>query len=252
VIFSNQSRSSPKLIEKIVEVITSIGLPIFIYIALKDDEYRKPNIGMWKLFRKSYPHPFEHFTFVGDAAGRSSDFSDSDLMFLENVRVSEGKSEGKFSFKTPEEYFIEKGSNIPIPDVGMIILIGYPASGKSTFARCLNFPSEITRFQIVSRDILKTKEKCYAMTRKLLSEKKKVVIDNLNANSEDRAEYIKIAKEAGIKVIAIHFNTSMEESMLRNEKRGREYSVPKIVYYTYRKRYEPATLEEGFDQILEV
>ncbi|CAR24209.1 polynucleotide 3'-phosphatase [Lachancea thermotolerans CBS 6340] len=58
---------------------------------------RKPNIGMYEEFKKDFPGEFEFVYYCGDAAGRASDFSDSDKMFAQNVGSE---------FRTPEEVFI--------------------------------------------------------------------------------------------------------------------------------------------------
>lgn len=69
-----------------------------------DEDYaimRKPNIGMWnelvKYFEdQDYAIDTSNSFFVGDAAGRSNDFLDSDKMFARNVNLQ---------FKIPEEIF---------------------------------------------------------------------------------------------------------------------------------------------------
>ncbi|ODV64005.1 polynucleotide 3'-phosphatase, partial [Ascoidea rubescens DSM 1968] len=72
--------------------------------------YRKPNIGMWNQFLKDLEsisndkditnirHHIDYYNsvFIGDAAGRSQDFSDSDKLFAKNIGIQ---------FKTPEEFF---------------------------------------------------------------------------------------------------------------------------------------------------
>lgn len=64
------------------------------------DKMRKPNIGMFEEFIKEFGKDkinLEESYFIGDAAGRKKDFSNSDLKFAENC---------KLQFKTPDEYFI--------------------------------------------------------------------------------------------------------------------------------------------------
>ncbi|KAI5954098.1 pnk1 [Candida margitis] len=62
---------------------------------------RKPAIGIWQdlesvLAEKGKVIDYENSFYVGDAAGRKQDFSDSDFKFAENAKIS---------FKTPEEFF---------------------------------------------------------------------------------------------------------------------------------------------------
>ncbi|CUS22053.1 LAQU0S04e07096g1_1 [Lachancea quebecensis] len=57
---------------------------------------RKPNVGMYEEFKKDFPGKFELVYYCGDAAGRATDFSDSDKMFAHNLGTV---------FRTPEEVF---------------------------------------------------------------------------------------------------------------------------------------------------
>ena len=72
-----------------------VGIPMLFLAATASDEYRKPALGMWNhLFPKNSPHTYEKKSFYcGDAAGRpasagkSKDFSDSDLKFALNIGI---------------------------------------------------------------------------------------------------------------------------------------------------------------------
>lgn len=63
---------------------------------------RKPEVGMWRYFesllklRGSFLIDYENSIYIGDAAGRDSDFLDSDLKFAEKLGIQ---------FKTPEDVF---------------------------------------------------------------------------------------------------------------------------------------------------
>jgi polynucleotide 3'-phosphatase len=65
-------------------------------------KYRKPAVGMFEDFEKEYNNlkkeqlKNENVVFIGDAAGREGDFSDSDLKFAKNCRVE---------FRIPEDFF---------------------------------------------------------------------------------------------------------------------------------------------------
>jgi len=102
VIFSNQKitpRESLQFkVNRMEDVISKFkieGIPLIVYMATAEDKYRKPNIGMWEEFRKTYTK-LESAFYCGDAAGRKDDFSDSDLKFAENIGIK---------FYTPEELF---------------------------------------------------------------------------------------------------------------------------------------------------
>lgn len=98
-ILTNQKYKGQKLktaiqrIDNIVDELLNCGIDPWVIAATEDNEYRKPNIGMYTMI-KSY---FDCDTYyVGDAAGRSGDFSDSDKKFAINSDIP---------FAVPEEYF---------------------------------------------------------------------------------------------------------------------------------------------------
>lgn len=64
---------------------------------LKFDRYRKPNTGMLQEFYQDIETQNKIEYYVGDAAGRKNDFSDSDKAFAIN---------GDLDFYTPEELFL--------------------------------------------------------------------------------------------------------------------------------------------------
>lgn len=99
VIFSNQkkisiqkemkagkadSKSLAIFKEKLTTIMTTLSLPISVYAATEDDNYRKPRTDMWKEFVDDYDLDVvgidkKNSIFVGDAAGRPKDHSSSDL-----------------------------------------------------------------------------------------------------------------------------------------------------------------------------
>ena len=102
IIFTNQKLTKKEDIKfkydrmfDISDKFTAEGIPLIIYMSTADDKYRKPNIGMWEECRRFYTKLSSAF-YCGDAAGRKSDFSDSDLQFANNIGIK---------FYTPEEIF---------------------------------------------------------------------------------------------------------------------------------------------------
>lgn len=108
VVFTNQGGTLLKgkryeqLIQKMPNIIKELAVPIHIYAATKEEGsiYRKPEVGMWELMEKQLAR--EGITvdkkgsfYVGDAAGRPSDHSSSDLEFANNLDIT---------FKTPEQW----------------------------------------------------------------------------------------------------------------------------------------------------
>uniref|UniRef100_A0A6C0DQF6 Uncharacterized protein n=1 Tax=viral metagenome TaxID=1070528 RepID=A0A6C0DQF6_9ZZZZ len=84
VIFTNQSK--PWKHEQIKNVAKTLGIPLFIVIATEKCDY-KPNPGLFNILVGNSKINKDKSFFIGDALGRSSDFSDSDKVFAENIGI---------------------------------------------------------------------------------------------------------------------------------------------------------------------
>jgi predicted kinase len=125
----------------------------------------------------------------------------------------------------------------------VVIMVGFPGSGKSTVAKNL----EMT---IISGDELKTAPKMIKAAEAVIKTApgQSIVFDATNATKARRAEYIAFAKKHGRPVRCIHVATPIEVSMERNK--GREKPVPNIALYLYRKKFEQPTEDEGLEIVV--
>jgi len=123
----------------------------------------------------------------------------------------------------------------------IIIMVGFPGSGKSTIAHGLNAT-------VISGDELKTAPKMIKAAE-AADLAKSIVFDATNAARARRAEYVAFARRHGLPVKCVHVATPIETSMERNK--GREKPVPKIALYLYRKKFEQPSIEE-FDELIVV
>jgi len=136
----------------------------------------------------------------------------------------------------------------------MIIMVGMPASGKSSFVKKYLVPKGYTR---INRDTLKTQAKCMAVAQESLSSGKSVVIDNTNPNPESRAQYVDIARKFKIpcrcflmtspRKLADHLNIFRE-----NLTEGATPRIPDIAFNVYKKKYKEPTKTEGFTEIKKI
>ena len=237
VIFTNQSK--PWKHEQIQLVAKTLDIPIFIVIATEKIHY-KPNILLFNLFIGNNKINKDKSFFIGDAIGRKSDFSDSDKVFANNIGIP---------CYCPEEVFHTKNEIIDIPTIPLtdepqiIIMMGYPGSGKSTIAKniCKN-----DNFIYIEGDVYKSSTKMIKASLQHITQKKSIIFDATNSSSKKRKEYIDFGKKYNYKIVCIHVSTSLEISYKQNKLRNYEKYVPKIAYSVYSKNYEEPKENEGF------
>lgn len=242
VIFTNQSKSW-KVIQ-IQYVAHTLKIPLFIVVASDKCDY-KPNPIMYDVLVGSAQVDKEQSFFVGDALGGKGDWADIDKVFAQNIG---------FKCQSPQEMFATKEVvEIPVPVLNLpdskqvVIMVGYPGSGKSTIAKniCAN-----TSFALIQGDVHKTSPKMLKAALEQVKDGKSVVFDATNSSSKKRSEYIEFAKKHNLKVVCIHMTTSLELSYKRNKERDPEQQVPKIAYSVYTKHFVIPSVEEGFELIV--
>jgi len=275
IIITNQKRKSiiadsTDWKAKVEAVCTELNVSCEVFAAIGDDWFRKPRIGFFEEFIK---YEKEGSFYCGDAAGRvnrtingqykSKDFSDSDLKLAKNLDID---------FYTPEQYFDEIDDPPAEPKYGvdfkkiskkaplkfkpatkqeMIICVGYPGSGKSSYATNNIATQNYVR---INQDTLKTPAKCLKECENMLKVGKSVVIDNTSATSKSRDKYLELAKKYKTKTRALIFNILLDvayhNTSVRNSKTRNEIKlIPKVAHFTFRKYYEEPTTEEGFEVI---
>lgn len=138
------------------------------------------------------------------------------------------------------EVVVGKRNEVKFVEKEMVIFVGSPASGKSTFWK--NYMSKYAR---VNRDTLKTKEKCYKVAEEEIKKGNSVVIDNTNPKKEDRKYFIDLAKKYGWKVRCFVFLTPKDicfhndYQRVANDKRehlsGKAGSIPIHSFFKYKE-----------------
>lgn len=132
------------------------------------------------------------------------------------------------------------------------ILIGYAGTGKTVFCEEFLIP---LGYQHISRDVLGTMKKCHIKMEDALKAGKDVVIDNTNPSRASRANFIKLAKKYGARVVAFKLVGDFELAYQLNKKRKEMNSghvLPVVVFVKFRMDYEEPTKKEGFDEIYQI
>src|SRR5689334_2351199 len=90
-----------------------------------------------------------------------------------------------------------------------ILLIGIPASGKSTFCRERLFDSHVR----INLDQLKSRNREKLLLEACVAGGQSFVVDNTNATKKGRHHYICLAKGAGFRVIGYYFSSRVSEAL---------------------------------------
>ncbi|MBK6665424.1 MAG: ATP-binding protein [Saprospiraceae bacterium] len=130
----------------------------------------------------------------------------------------------------------------------LIVLVGVPGSGKSTF-----YESKfIKTHERISLDLISGRKREDKLLDKYTNEKLNIVIDNTNPSAIDRMKYIRIGKHNNYKVICYFLDSTPEESKKRNSTRSGKKRVPDIAIDVIQSRLEKPSYEEGIDEIWNV
>jgi len=279
VIFSNQKGLSSNTLQiehfqtKLSAILATINLPIDVFISTEDDYFRKPCTGMWDKFVELNQNvSLTDSFYCGDAAGRPADFtpghkkdfSSSDLFFAHNIGLE---------FRLPENVFL--GANYPIPTLKahqfqeniqptnltipifpsnnqhklFIMMVGSPASGKSTYAKSLAINGLIR----INQDELGTKAKCLKAVKQAISKGENVIVDNTNPSVVGRKEYLDLVPESYLKtVICMKVDKKLAHHLnyVRVQRgKGQIKKIPDIAFNVYFKKFEEPTEAEGFDGV---
>jgi bifunctional polynucleotide phosphatase/kinase len=286
IIFSNQGGlTSGKtqlsdLQVKIQDITSQLNVPVEVYLMSAKDNFRKPMTDTWDFMLENNeldPETVDQVSFYcGDAAGRSKgymsgkpkDFNITDRYFAQNSGVT---------FMTPEELFLNMdpfpyvdpylsqlnlhdyapSSEYPLhtqlneSDNNLIIMVGAPASGKSTIS--LIYPDYV----YLNNDTIKSKSKFTKMFNQAIDDSKSIIVDNTNPKKDTRKVYIDAAKKQGYKVYCYYFDLPKLLVYHLNQMRvqishGKSKAIPRIAYNIYYKNLVVPSKNEGFDQIVTV
>jgi len=226
---------------------------------------------MWEFFTEKMNGKVEvdlaKSAYIGDAAGRKGDFDNTDYKFAKNCGLP---------FKTPENFFLGQKDSLPafemdlskIPENGplfqsgkdtkvksgkkeMIIFVGSPGSGKSSFWK--NYLSD---YEHINNDTLGNKKKSLKVCEEKLAAGKSVVIDNTNPGKDVRKEWLTLAKKYDYPARCFYFKINKELAFHMDEQRKKNIHrkhqskrVGKMPVHTFFKYCEEPTKAEGFEAV---
>ena len=228
------------MIDMIQNVCFLLELNIIVLIA-NQKNYHKPNTA---LFESVFSSVDTSESYVIANIGGSRILEGVDKDFASNIGVE---------FKTPEDIFpfdeIKEIKGIYEDKINkeIVIMVGMPGSGKSTF--CQN---NLTNYHLICGDTYKTQQKMIQQAEKYIKTKS-VIFDGTNGTIQKRKLYVDFAKNNHLHVKCIWINRPVEmayEQIKRRKVEGGHY-IPQRILTDYSEKFEIPSEEEGF-QLFEV
>lgn len=127
----------------------------------------------------------------------------------------------------------------------LILLIGIPASGKSTFARRYAEAG----WPCLSLDVLHSRTTELRQYRQLVEKRCNILIDNTNVTISERSRYLAPAKAAGYRTIGYYFQSVIKDCLARNMLRTGKACVPQVGLIARAKSLELPSYAEEFDEL---
>jgi predicted kinase len=134
----------------------------------------------------------------------------------------------------------------------LAILIGLPASGKTTFFRQRLAATHVQ----VSKDLLRRGRQRSGRERERIGEAlragRSVAVDNTNPTATERGRLIELGRAHGARIVGYFFDVERREALVRNRRREGAERVPDVAIHAAAKRLEPPSVTEGFDELYAV
>lgn len=260
------------------DFIENINIPLQALL-LRKTALRKPNVSLFHHFIKycnrGIRPDMEQSFFVGDGTGSPAalpgmDIICTDRAFAHNLNAP---------FYSPDEFFLNAApisfvyncvdpreflsrysgrdlhdGRTPLvsPHQELIILVGSPGSGKTTFANKYLAPHN---YVIISLQNLKNFKLKYQKTcKEALASGKSVVIDAVNHDTYFRSLFTPFAESKGIPIRCFLFRTdpalAKHLCFYRENKTGKYTNIALIEFYT--RKFQEPTIEEGFTEVKEI
>lgn len=276
VIFSNYiSKNFDELQERVEQVMKEVTKPLFFFASLANDEYKKPNIGMWhtftaiwqKLTGKELIFDQDKSFYIGDRAGFSDaddpmfrkggvDVSQEELIKLNLPPETELGDDSLFALRIGLNFFLPSElPSQPSPDFPsedeqeLIIMVGQQGSGKTYWSRRIS--TELGYYHLVSEEtsgervvLAQDKRKKLHLIEELLQQGKSLIVDATHPTYKSRKEIISIAQKVNVPVRIFWLSRP-----------GRYYNdlraspVPEVALRYYTKSFERPKQEEGAEVV---
>lgn len=139
----------------------------------------------------------------------------------------------------------------------IVVFCGLPASGKTTLSTQLANEYKIKLYQydefkkdLKSQNSRQIHQRLYSLIVEDLLTGCDVMLDDLYTCLEWRRSLLETIKDIPCKKILIVMTTPFEECIRRNSQRQGQSRLPDFIIKHLHGRYQPPSLDEGWDDIL--
>lgn len=131
------------------------------------------------------------------------------------------------------------------PDVTCVVLIGIPASGKSSFFRSRFVDTHVR----INGDMLRTAHREALLLDACLRGKISFVVDKTNVTRDERVRFLSAARMHGFRTEGYFLQSRRAECVERNRARAEHERIPDEAVGGMAGRLELPSLDEGFDML---
>jgi predicted kinase len=131
----------------------------------------------------------------------------------------------------------------------VVILVGLPGAGKSTFFRQRFGESHVHVSKDQFQNNRRPSRRQAELVEQALDGGRSLVLDNTNASVEERADAIAQARRRGARVVGYYFDSEIPECVARNAGREGRARIPKVGIFATAKRLVRPAPAEGFDEL---
>ena len=265
-----------EMMEKLIEY---LNMNIIYFISTKDDMFKLPNYGTWRILQENITIDRKNSFYVGDNYGNLgtikntkkgfSDLDCSDMKFAKNIQIKFYTSNQYFDNRAlPNNYVLDtyainmfrkyatfgayrKNPSHKPTKLEFILCIGSPSSGKSFH---INRNYNLLYYQHIEAKYFDNSY-IQQIVKSSLNKGKSVILEGSFETSQKRAEALSfIGRHRAIKKC---LNVNVGKDLCRhlnnfNMKKTNNEKLNSDVYDAYIKNFEYPFFHEGFDEVIDI